>query len=77
MVTDGISGFLFERGNWRQLAEQLEVSTPPGLVTALAEGISDIKSEREMFIEYIEIYRPLLSAPASFTLQRTKTRRSK
>ena len=61
MVEDGASGFLFERGNWRQLAAILRrLAMQPEMATCLAAGVPAVKSDRQMVAEYVEHYRSLL-----------------
>jgi glycosyltransferase involved in cell wall biosynthesis len=66
MVVDGSTGFLFERGDWRQLAALLQrLAASPETARALGAQIPDVKSDRQMAAEYARYYSSIIGSAGS------------
>lgn len=66
LIEHNRNGLLFERGDWRGLAAQIErLVREPGLIESLRAGIGPVKTLEQMAREYEAVYADLTARPGS------------
>lgn len=76
LVKHKVNGLLFERYDWVGLAQQIQrLVDDPDLLDRLKEGITPIKTLKQMSEEYLKIYISLLNDKPSLVMGQPASRR--